>query len=71
MTAGCQAPCVYIKNAFPSETTETLTRKTGISFQTIQRWISSGRADAETKQSLLTAFPSKKTTKFILPIDAD
>jgi len=49
-----------IKNAFPSETTETLARKAGVSFQTVQRWIGSGRADAEAMQRLLTAFPSKK-----------
>ena len=50
-----------IKNAFPSETNESLARKAGVSFQTIQRWVGSGRADAEAMQRLLAAFPSKRT----------
>jgi hypothetical protein len=50
-----------IKNAHPGETTESLSRKAGVSFQTVQRWIGSGRADADALRRLLAAFPSKKT----------
>jgi hypothetical protein len=46
-----------IKNAFPRETTESLSRKAGVSFQTVQRWIGSGRADATALRRLLAAFP--------------
>ncbi|MCL2879693.1 MAG: hypothetical protein FWF29_05555 [Treponema sp.] len=49
-----------IKNAFPQETTESLSRYAGVSFQTVQRWISSGRADGTAFKRLLHAFPSKK-----------
>ena len=49
-----------IKNAFPVETTESLARKAGVSFQTVQRWISSGRADATAFRRLLAAFSPKK-----------
>ena len=49
-----------IKNAFPEETTESLSRKAGVSFQTVQRWIGSGRADASAFRRLLHAFPAKK-----------
>jgi hypothetical protein len=49
-----------IKDAYPTETTESLSRKAGVSFQTVQRWIGSGRADAVALRRLLAAFPSKK-----------
>ena len=49
-----------IKNAFPAETTESLARKAGVSFQTVQRWIGSGRADATAFRRLLAAFSTKK-----------
>jgi hypothetical protein len=49
-----------IKNAFPDETTESLARRAGVSFQTVQRWIGSGRADATALRRLLAAFPAKK-----------
>ena len=49
-----------IKNAFSAETTESLARKAGVSFQTVQRWISNGRADAAALRRLLAAFPAKK-----------
>ena len=49
-----------IKNAFPGETTESLARRAGVSFQTVQRWIGSGRADATAFRRLLAAFPYKK-----------
>jgi hypothetical protein len=50
-----------IKNAFPSETTESLSRRAGVSFQTVQRWIGMGRADGKAFRRLLAAFPAKKT----------
>ena len=50
-----------IKNAFPDETTESLARRAGVSFQTVQRWLGSGRADKEAMRRLLAAFPSKKS----------
>jgi len=50
-----------IKNTFPDETTESLSRRAGVSFQTVQRWIGSGRADATAMRRLLAAFPAKKT----------
>ena len=49
-----------IKNAFPAETTESLARRAGVSFQTVQRWIGSGRADGTALRRLLAAFPSQK-----------
>ena len=49
-----------IKSTFPDETTESLARRAGVSFQTVQRWIGSGRADAEALRRLLAAFPVKK-----------
>ena len=49
-----------IKNAFPGETTESLSRHAGVSFQTVQRWIGSGRADGTAMRRLLAAFPAKK-----------
>jgi len=49
-----------IKNAFPNETTESLSRHAGVSFQTVQRWLGSGRADGTAIKRLITAFPSKK-----------
>jgi hypothetical protein len=52
-----------IKNAFPGETNESLSRKAGVSFQTIQRWSGSGRADATAMRRLLAAFPVKKPGK--------
>jgi hypothetical protein len=52
-----------IKNAFPRETNESLSRKAGVSFQTIQRWSGSGRADATAMRRLLTAFSVKKPGK--------
>ena len=51
-----------IKNAFPGETSESLARRAGVSFQTVQRWISSGRADGTALRRLLAAFPAKKTS---------
>jgi len=51
-----------IKDAFPGETSESLARHAGVSFQTVQRWISSGRADGTAFRRLLAAFPSKKTS---------
>jgi len=50
-----------IKNAFPGETTESLSRRAGVSFQTVQRWLGSGRADASAMRRLLAAFPAKKS----------
>jgi len=57
-----------IKNAFPGETTESLSRHAGVSFQTVQRWIGSGRADGTAMRRLLAAFPGKKsrTDKILL-----
>ena len=49
-----------IKNAY-SVTTENLARQAGVSFQTVQRWLGSGRADATAFRRLLAAFPAKKT----------
>ena len=49
-----------IKNAFPGETTENLARRAEVSFQTVQRWIGSGRADGTALRRLLAAFPAKK-----------
>ena len=49
-----------IKNSFPDETTESLARRVGVSFQTVQRWIGSGRADAAALRRLMAAFPAKK-----------
>jgi hypothetical protein len=54
-----------IKGAFPNETSESLSRRAGVSFQTIQRWIASGRAEAEALKRLLAAFPVKKANKRI------
>jgi len=51
-----------IKNAFPGETTESLSRHAGVSFQTVQRWLGSGRADADAFRRLLSAFPAKKVS---------
>ena len=51
-----------IKNAFPGETTENLARRAGVSFQTVQRWIGSGRADGTALRRLLAAFPARKTS---------
>ena len=50
-----------IKNTFKEETTESLSRRAGVSFQTVQRWIGSGRADAVAMRRLLDALPAKKT----------
>ena len=50
-----------IKNAFPGETTESLSRHAGVSFQTVQRWLGTGRADGTALRRLLAAFPAKKT----------
>jgi len=50
-----------IKNAFPGETTESLARRAGVSFQTVQRWLGCGRADATAMRRLLAAFPAKKS----------
>ena len=57
-----------IKTANPSETTESLSRHAGVSFQTVQRWIGSGRADGKAMRKLLEAFPNKKpsTNKVLL-----
>ena len=49
-----------IKSTFQDETTESLSRRAGVSFQTVQRWIGSGRADATAMRRLLAAFPAKK-----------
>jgi len=48
-----------IKNA-SGETSESLARRAGVSFQTVQRWLGSGRADATAFRRLLAAFPAKK-----------
>jgi hypothetical protein len=48
-----------IKNTFPGETNESLSRKAGVSFQTVQRWSGTGRADAAALRRLLAAFPLK------------
>ena len=50
-----------IKNAYPV-TTENLARQAGVSFQTVQRWLGSGRADATAFRRLLVAFPVKKAS---------
>ena len=50
-----------IKTANPNETTESLSRHAGVSFQTVQRWIGSGRADGKALRKLLEAFPTTKT----------
>ena len=50
-----------IKNSFPGETTESLARHAGVSSQTVQRWLGSGRADGTALRRLLAAFPAKKT----------
>jgi transposase len=52
-----------IKNAFPGETSESLSRRAGVSFQTVQRWIGSGRADGTALRRLLAAFSTKKSNK--------
>jgi transposase len=52
-----------IKNAFPRETNESLSRRAGVSFQTVQRWIGSGRADGTALRRLLAAFPLKAPKK--------
>jgi transposase len=52
-----------IKNAFPGETTESLSRRAGVSFQTVQRWIGSGRADGTALRRLLAAFSTKRSNK--------
>ena len=49
-----------IKLSFPGETNESLSRKAGVSFQTIQRWLGTGRADAAALRRLLSCFPEKK-----------
>ena len=49
-----------IKSAYPDETNESLSRRAGVSFQTVQRWIGSGRAEATALRRLLAAFPAKK-----------
>jgi len=49
-----------IKNAYPGETNESLARQAGVSFQTVQRWIGSGRADGTAFRRLLALFPAKK-----------
>jgi len=49
-----------IKSVFTEETNESLSRKAGVSFQTIQRWVGSGRADANALRRLLASFPEKK-----------
>ena len=51
-----------IKTANPGETTESLSRYAGVSFQTVQRWLGSGRADGQAMRRLLEAFPEKKTS---------
>jgi hypothetical protein len=51
-----------IKNAFTEETTESLAYQAGVSFQTVQRWIGSNRADGTAFRRLLGAFPSKKAS---------
>jgi hypothetical protein len=51
-----------IKNAFPGETNESLARRAGVSFQTVQRWSGSGRADAAAMRRLLGSFPEKKSS---------
>ena len=48
-----------IKSAFPNETNESLSRKAGVSFQTVQRWVGCGRAEATALKRLLAAFPEK------------
>ena len=50
-----------IKNAFPGETTESLSRHAGVSFQTVQRWIGIKRADGTAMRRLLAAFPARKS----------
>ena len=55
-----------IKNTFPSETTENLARRARVSFQTVQRWIGSGRADGKALRRLLEAYPaSRKDTHHV------
>jgi hypothetical protein len=49
-----------IKGVFPLETHESLARKAEVSFQTVQRWSSTGRADAAALRRLLTSFPAKQ-----------
>ena len=49
-----------IKNANQGATNEILARRAGVSFQTVQRWIGSGRADGTAMRRLLSAFPEKK-----------
>ena len=51
-----------IKSAFPGETNESLSRHAVVSFQTVQRWIGSGRADGTAFRRLLSAFPEKNTS---------
>ena len=58
-----------IKNAFPGETTESLSRHAGVSFQTVQRWLGSGRADADAFRRLLSAFPAKKSSNEKIYLD--
>ncbi|MDR1902768.1 MAG: hypothetical protein LBQ88_10870 [Treponema sp.] len=52
-----------IKNAFPGETNESLARRAGVSFQTVQRWSGTGRADAAALRRLLMSFPTKTADK--------
>jgi transposase len=58
-----------IKNAYHHETSESLARRAGVSFQTVQRWISSGRADGAALRRLLAAFPEKKTESHRVYLD--
>jgi hypothetical protein len=52
-----------IKDAYPEETNESLSRRAAVSFQTVQRWSGSGRADAAALRRLLASFPTKTAAK--------
>ena len=58
-----------IKNAFPGETSESLARHAGVSFQTVQRWLGSGRADGTALRRLLAAFAAKKASNARVYLD--
>jgi len=58
-----------IKNAYPGETSESLARQAGVSFQTVQRWIGSGRAGGTAFRRLLAIFPAKKRSNEQVHLD--
>jgi len=55
-----------IQKFFPNETYQSIARRAGVHFQSIQRWSSIGRADSEAVRRLISSFENEESLDNVL-----